>query len=81
MRTADIIPLVEPFNGPKADMEMHIRRVADTLHRLNLHIAHAVEAGATIELLRGSRCHNGRGQWGDQMIPIVKVPEQPGKPT
>ncbi len=78
MRTADVIPLAEPFSGPgTADTEMLIRKVADTLHRLNLQINNAVAAGVTVELIRGSRVHNGRGQWGDQMIPVVKMPAPP----
>lgn len=77
MRSADVIALSEPFNGPKAsDAENLIRKVADTLHRLNQQITTAVDAGVTIELMRGSRFHNGRGQWGDQMIPIVKIAEE-----
>lgn len=73
MHTADVIAISEPFNGPrKADTDMLIRKVAETLHRLNQQIATAVDAGITIELMRGSRYHNGRGQWGDQTIPIVQ---------
>lgn len=78
MRTADVIALSEPFNGPKrSDTETLIRKVADTLHRLNQQITSAVDAGVTIELMRASRFHNGRGQWGDQMIPIVKMADTP----
>lgn len=78
MRSADVIAISEPFNGPrKADADMLIRKVADTLHRLNQQITTAVDAGVTIELMRGSRFHNGHGQWGDQMIPIVRVAEPP----
>ncbi|AHB48563.1 hypothetical protein W911_09445 [Hyphomicrobium nitrativorans NL23] len=78
MRSADVIAISEPFNGPrKVDADTLIRKVADTLHRLNQQIATAVEAGVTIELMRGSRFHNGRGQWGDQMIPIVRIAETP----
>lgn len=77
MRTADIVALSEPFNVPRtSDPETCIRRVAETLHRLNQQIAVAVGAGVTIELMRGSRFHNGLGQWGDQMIPIVKIAEE-----
>jgi hypothetical protein len=76
MRSADIVALPDPFSGPrKADAETLIRKVAETLHRLNQQISIAVDAGVTIELMRGSRFHNGRGQWGDQMIPIVKIAE------
>lgn len=76
MRTAEVVAISDSFSGPKtADAEVLIRRVAETLHRLNQQITTAVDAGVTIELIRGSRFHNGLGQWGDQMIPIVKVPE------
>lgn len=78
MRTADVIALSEPFNGPRNnDADTLIRKVADTLHRLNQQITTAVDAGVTIELMRGSRFHNGRGQWGDQMIPIVRLAQPP----
>lgn len=76
MRSADVVAISEPFNGPRGvDPDVLIRKVADTLHRLNQQISSAVDAGVTIELMRGSRFHNGRGQWGDQMIPIVRVAE------
>lgn len=63
---------------PKEDdtlsaQEVAIRRVADQVHRLNHAIVKAVEAGATIELLRCSRFHAGDGHWGDQTQPIVTV--------
>ncbi len=80
MKSAEIIQMVEPFNGPKTnDVDSAIRKVADTLHRLNLQIHQAVEAGASIELMRAHRVHNGRGQWGDQMVPIVRVPDSAGE--
>lgn len=84
MRTADVIKLhsedtltvCEPFNGPKGiDADVLIRRVANTLHLLNQQIFTAVEAGLTIEVARASLHHNGRGQWGDQMVPIIRMPE------
>ncbi len=78
MRSADVIAISEPFSGPKAvDQDTLVRKVADTLHRLNQQITNAVDAGVTIEIMRASRHHNGRGQWGDQMIPIVKIAEIP----
>lgn len=80
MNSTDIIHMVEPFNGPKTrDVDAAIRKVADTLHRLNLQIHQAVEAGASIELMRAHRVHNGRGQWGDQMVPIVRISDTPRK--
>lgn len=72
--------MAEPFNGPRTDdLDTAIRRVADTLHRLNLLIHKAVEAGASVELMRVHRVHNGRGQWGDQMVPVVMLPDKPSK--
>jgi hypothetical protein len=80
MTTANVIAISEPFSGPdKVDQDALIRRVADTVHRLNHQITSAVGAGVTIELMRASRIHNGRGQWGDQMIPIVKIAERPSE--
>ncbi|WP_246802405.1 hypothetical protein [Hyphomicrobium sulfonivorans] len=78
MATAEVIPMSEPFGGPgkRQEVETLIRRVADTLHRLNEQIEAAVKAGATVELMRRSRIHNGSGQWGDQMIPIIRMAEQ-----
>lgn len=82
MRTADVVAISEPFNGPKqVESDAMIRKVAETLHRLNQQIASAVNAGVTIEMMRGSRFHNGRGQWGDQMIPVVKVAQLVEGPT
>lgn len=78
MRTATVIPMNEPFGGPgkREEVEVLIRKVADTLHRLNEQIEAAVKAGATVELMRRSRIHNGQGQWGDQMVPIIRIPER-----
>jgi hypothetical protein len=80
LKSADVITMPEPFNGPKThDVDAAIRKVADTLHRLNLQIHQAVEAGASIELMRAHRVHNGKGQWGDQMVPIVRIRDEPSK--
>ncbi len=56
-----------------ASLDIAIRRVADRMHQLNQAIVEAVEAGATIELLRCSRHHDRKGRWGDQMQPIVTI--------
>jgi hypothetical protein len=56
-------------------LESAIRQVADRMHRLNNAIVQAVEAGATIELVRCSRHHDGKGHWGDQMQPVVTIRE------
>lgn len=60
------------------ELEAAIRRVADQLHRLNQAIMGAVEAGATVELVRCSRYHGGDGRWGDQMVPLVMLPADSG---
>jgi hypothetical protein len=56
-------------------LELAIRRVADLTHRLNHAISDAVNQGATVELMRCSRHHDGGGSWGDQVQPIVTVKE------
>lgn len=49
-----------------------INRVADAVHRTNEAIQRAVATGVTVELVRVSRYHDQAGNWGDQMIPLVR---------
>lgn len=51
--------------------ERAIHRVAEASHRLNEAVRKAVEAGYSVELVRTSRCHDGAGNWGDQIVPTV----------
>ena len=53
--------------------ERDIRRIVEDIHRLNYSIQMAVEHGASIELVRTSRHHNGNGSWGDQMAPKIRL--------
>jgi hypothetical protein len=69
--------MVVPDDQPDTEIERAIRRVASDLHRLNHSVTKAVEAGATVELLRCSRFHCGNGRWGDQMVPVVKLVDTP----
>lgn len=62
----------DPDSDRKPELDSAIRMVANNLHRLNESIMKAVDAGATIELMRSSRYHSGAGNWGDQMIPIIR---------
>ncbi|GHA47695.1 hypothetical protein GCM10008927_10760 [Amylibacter ulvae] len=48
-----------------------IRMLANDLHRLNQSVVRAVEAGVSVELIRSSRHHNGDGNWGDLLIPVI----------
>ncbi|WP_353184586.1 hypothetical protein [Bosea sp. (in: a-proteobacteria)] len=62
---------------PKPEMSAEdraINRLADAVHRLNEAVQRAVEAGISIELVRVSRFHDGSGNWGDQMVPLVRAP-------
>jgi len=52
--------------------ERAIRRVADAVHRMNEAIQRAVGAGISVELVRVSRYHDGKGNWGDQIIPTIR---------
>ena len=48
-----------------------LQMLASDLQRLNETIAHMVEEGMTVELVRRSRYHNTAGSWGDQMAPVI----------
>ena len=52
--------------------EQAIRRVADAVHRMNEAIRGAIDTGVSVELVRASRFHDGAGNWGDQMIPMIR---------
>ena len=53
------------------DQQAAIRMLANDLHRLNLSVMKAVEAGVSVELVRSARHHGGSGNWGDLLIPVV----------
>lgn len=55
-----------------SDRDRAINRLADAVHRMNEAIQRAVSAGVSVELVRVSRYHDGSGNWGDQMIPLVR---------
>eukprot|EP01030_Chromulinospumella_sphaerica_P015281 gene15281-15082_t len=55
--------------------ERAIERIAEASHRLNEAVRRALEAGYSVELVRASRCHDGAGNWGDQIIPTVREKE------
>lgn len=55
-----------------SERDRAINRVADAVHRVNGAIQRAVAAGISVELVRVSRHHDGAGNWGDQMVPLVR---------
>ena len=59
-------------NSGDSEQERAVRRVADALHRANEAILRAVDAGISVEVIRVSRYHDGRGNWGDQMVPTIR---------
>jgi hypothetical protein len=67
--TGEFRPLPE---HSETESERAVRRIADAVHRVNEVIVRAVEAGVSVELIRTSRYHDGRGNWGDQMIPTIR---------
>jgi hypothetical protein len=71
MSKREFLPLVE---SAETEQDKALRRVADAVHRVNDAIIRAVEAGISVELVRVSRFHDGTGNWGDQMIPMVRQP-------
>lgn len=66
------IKAVEPSPSDNANSsDQAIRMLANNLHRLNQSVIEAVDAGVTVELIRSSRHHDGDGNWGDLLIPVV----------
>lgn len=70
MATPDfkMAPMPDASAGDRA-----VHRVAEAAHRLNEAVLKALEAGYTVELIRVSRAHDGAGNWGDQIVPTVRV--------
>lgn len=67
---------------PKTELppqERAVNRIAEAVHRLNEAIQRAVDTGISIELVRVSRFHDGSGNWGDQMVPLVRSRELPNE--
>jgi len=66
------IKAVDPVASENIDQaDQAIRMLANNLHRLNQSVIHAVDMGVTVELIRSSRHHDGDGNWGDLLIPVV----------
>ena len=51
---------------PDRDRALH--RVANAVHRMN----EAIQRAVSVELVRVARHHDGVGNWGDQMVPLVR---------
>ena len=62
----------DPESERPQDQEAAIGVLANALQRRNEAVVNAVEAGLTVACVRASRYHNGSGNWGDQMTPIIK---------
>ncbi len=73
--TGEFLPL--HHDQSETDQEKALRRVADAVHRVNEAIIRAVGAGVSVELVRTSRFHDGSGNWGDQMIPMIRATATP----
>jgi hypothetical protein len=56
----------------ETESDRAIRRVADAVHRMNEAVIRAVDAGVSVELVRVSRYHDQRGNWGDQVVPMIR---------
>jgi hypothetical protein len=54
-----------------------MRHVSEAVRRINAAISSAVDSGISVELVRHSRCHDQKGNWGDQVMPaILKSPAE-----
>lgn len=56
----------------ESEQEAALRRVANAVHQLNEAIIRAVGSGLSVELVRSSRFHDQAGNWGDQMVPMIR---------
>ena len=70
IETQDFQPVEFPS---ESELDRAIRRVADATHRLNEVIQRTVALGCSVELVRVSRHHDGAGNWGDQMVPMIRA--------
>jgi hypothetical protein len=61
----------EQASSMTGDQQAAIRMLANDLHRLNLAVTKAVEAGISVELVRSARHHGGDGNWGDLLTPVI----------
>ena len=69
-------PAFTPAAMPEPNSrERAIERIAEASHRLNEAVRRALEAGYSVELVRASRCHDGAGNWGDQIVPTIREKE------
>jgi len=66
-------PAFTPAAMPDStNRERAIERIAEASHRLNEAVRRALDAGYSVELVRASRCHDGAGNWGDQIVPTIR---------
>lgn len=63
-----------------ANLDRAVNRVAEAVHRLNEAVQRAVAAGVSVELVRVSRYHDGSGNWGDQVVPMIRADMASDKP-
>jgi hypothetical protein len=55
-----------------AQQDEVLRDITEAVRRVNEAVRQAVEAGVSVELMRASRCHDGCGNWGDQMVTRIQ---------
>jgi len=56
----------------RTDEERAIIRIAEAVHRMNEAVQRAVSSGLSVELVRVSRFHDNKGNWGDQVVPTIR---------
>ncbi|MDD7912138.1 MULTISPECIES: hypothetical protein [Pseudovibrio] len=55
-----------------SEQDRAVQRIAEATHRVNEAVQRAVDLGLSVELIRVSRCHNGGGSYGDQVVPTIR---------
>jgi hypothetical protein len=62
-----------PFPDSKTmEYDEAMSHIADAVLTINEAVNRAVSSGMTVELVRTSRCHDGCGNWGDQVSLVLR---------
>lgn len=70
-----VTPFAPAAMPDPASQDRAVDRLAEAAHRLNEAVQRAIAAGYSVELVRTSRHHDGTGNWGDQIVPTIRVSE------
>ena len=65
-----------PAAGGSAAQMAALRDLSKAVELTNQMVLRAVNAGASVEIVRVARCHDGCGHWGDQMVFAIRSQDE-----